>query len=236
MLKMNDPVPLYKQLMNRLKELINAGVYKPGDRLPSEVEMAKQNSVSVITTRKAVSELAKEGLVEKKQGKGTFVTVQKHKRDINQIMSFSELCKSMGAIPGGRLLECKLMIPDGEILNQLELPPNSQTIFISRLRFVNGEPMAIEINYFPLKYTFLQAENLDDNSLFEILAQKSNTHITQSRKVIEICWSKAEEAELLCIKKNSPLLLIRSTAYSESCEAVFAGIQLINGERFKLRV
>ncbi|MEN6316012.1 MAG: GntR family transcriptional regulator [Clostridiaceae bacterium] len=236
MLNTNDPVPLYKQLMDEIKESISTGYYKPGDRLPSEIEMAKQNGVSVITARKAVSELAKEGIVNKRQGKGTFVAVQKYKRDINQIMSFSESCRSMGAVPGGRLLERKLMIPDGNILKELELPPLTQVVYISRLRFANGEPIAIEISYFPIKYAFLMEEPLDDNSLFEILDSKSNTRITKSRKSIEICWSSAKEAELLRIKKKSPLLLIHSTAYSETGQIVFAGTQLINGARFKLRV
>lgn len=65
MLKSKAITPLYEQLMEQLKKQIASGVYKPGDQLPSEIEMAKQNNVSVITARKAMNELAALGFVEK---------------------------------------------------------------------------------------------------------------------------------------------------------------------------
>lgn len=72
---------------------------KPGDRLLPEVEMAKYYQVSVITARKAMDELAAQGLIEKKQGKGTFVTSPKYGRDYTHIQGFSESCLARGLKP-----------------------------------------------------------------------------------------------------------------------------------------
>jgi GntR family transcriptional regulator len=236
MLKSKAITPLYEQLMEQLKKQIASGVYKPGDQLPSEIEMAKQNNVSVITARKAMNELAALGFVEKKQGKGTFVAVPKYWRDYTQILGFSEACRLSGLKAGSRLLDHKLVVPNAKILESLELPEGSQTVYISRLRFVNGEPMAIEINYFSLKYAFLLNETLED-SLFQVLRDKANVTITKSKKQIEICRATAKEAKLLNVSRNYPLLLVRSTAYGGADGGpVYACSQLINGERFTLYV
>lgn len=236
MLNRNDVVPLYKQLQEELRKQIQSGELKPREKIPSEVNLAKQYNVSVITARKAVSELAKEELVEKKQGKGTFVTGQKYQRDLHQIISFSEFCRLNGAVAGGRLLECKLIDPDKKILQKLERPEGEQVLFISRLRYMNGEPMSIETNHFPISYSYLINENLDGNSLFDILKERSGTEVTISRRTLEICRATPQEARHLSVSRGSPLILIRSIAYSPKNQPVFVGSQLINGERYQFIV
>lgn len=233
MLKSKAVTPLYEQLMDKLKDQIGSGYYQPGDQLPSEVDMARRNDVSVITARKAVNELAALGFVEKKQGKGTFVAVPKYWRDYRRIMGFSESCRMAGLTAGSQLLEHKLVVAPDKILSSLGLPAGAQTVFISRLRFVNSQPMAIENNYFSLKYAFL-LEELLDGSLFDILKEKANVIVAKSQKQIEICRATSSEAKLLNISKNDPLLLVKSTAYTETGEPVYVGSQIINGERFTL--
>ncbi len=231
----NVIVPLYEQLMDKLKEGINSGIYKPGDKLPSEIDMAKQNNVSVITSRKAMNELVASGYVEKKQGKGTFVATPKYGRDYTHIMGFSESCNLMGLKAGSKLLEHKIVVPRSNVLEALGLLPGSQTVFITRLRYVNGEPMAIEDNYFPLEFAFLLNETLED-SLFAILREKANIQIVKSNKIIEICRATTKEAQLLNLRKNNPLLLVRGTAFANNGKPVYVGTQIINGERFKFHI
>ena len=170
-LEANAVVPLYRQLMEKLQKEITSGILKPGDRLLPEVEMAKYYQVSVITARKAMDELAAQGLIEKKQGKGTFVTSPKYGRDYTHIQGFSESCLARGLKPGARLLQKEIVAPKSSILESLGLDENSQTVKIVRLRYVNDEPMVIETSYFPLDYAFLLQENLD-GSLFQVLREK----------------------------------------------------------------
>lgn len=235
MLKSNVVIPLYEQLMNKLRDEILTGVYKPGEKFPSEIEIAKLNNVSVITARRAMNELAALGMVEKKQGKGTFVAIKKYRRDYRNILSFSESCISKGLIPGSKLLEHKLVTPNQDILDELGLPVGCQCVFISRLRYVNSEPMSIENSYFSMNYEFLLSDPLD-KSLFAVLKEKRNIEITTSRKVIEICRATANEAKLLNVRKNNPLLLVRSTAFSGDEVPIYVCFQIINGERFKLDI
>ena len=74
--------PLYLKIYQSLKQDIENGVYKPGDKIMTEAEMAKEYGVSLITVRKAVGSLMEKGLVVRKQGKGTFVTKPKYSRNM----------------------------------------------------------------------------------------------------------------------------------------------------------
>lgn len=228
--------PLYIQLMEELEEKIAKGVFAPGDRLQSEMEMAKTYGVSIITVRNAVSALVEKGLIEKKQGKGTFVTKQKYTRDIKKLQSFTELCERSGVKAGGKMLENKLVIPDDKTAKMLGIEKGSQAIFISRVRSADGEPVAIENNYFSLKYAFLLGQSFDDNSLFVYMKEHSNMAVAVSEKRFELCRATAREAELLKIKKNDPLLYIKSVTYTKENEPIYVGTQIVNGDRFSFYV
>lgn len=222
--------PLYVQLMNQLEEKIRCGVYQPGERLKSESEMAKAFGVSIITVRSAVKGLAEKGLVERKQGKGTFVSKPKFMKDMKNLQSFSEMCRHMGMEPGGKMLENRLIPADEKTRKLLGLEKGSQVIFVSRLRYVNGEPVAIEKNYFPLKYAFLLEERFDNNSLFAVLHEKGKVAVSASEKWIELCRATTTEAKLLEVNRGAPLLFIKSVTYTEDHEPLYVGIQIFNGE------
>ena len=121
----NSIVPLYAQIVESLKRDIENGVYNATERIPAEAELAKQYNVSRITVRRAVDDLVSQGLVEKKQGKGTFICRQKFAKDIKNLQSFSEMCRHMNMKPGGRMLENKLVLADDKIQKQLNLEPGS---------------------------------------------------------------------------------------------------------------
>lgn len=223
--------PLYVQLMADVEDKIIRGVYQPGERLQSESEMAKTFGVSIITVRNAVSALVEKGLVEKKQGKGTFVSRPKFTKDIKKLQSFTEMCKHMGMTSGGRMLENNLVTADEKTRKLLGLEKGSQVIFISRVRYADNEPVAIESNYYPIKYAFLLGETFDDNSLFEFMKEKAGVMVAVSEKWIELCKATSREAELLKLTKGTSLLYIKSVAYTQDKEPIYVGTQIFNGER-----
>ena len=88
MLDEQNVVPLYKQLISELEGKIAQGIYQPGEQLMPESDMAKTFGVSLITVRKALKELADRGLIERQQGKGTFVRKTKITRDSRSCAGF----------------------------------------------------------------------------------------------------------------------------------------------------
>lgn len=236
MLKQDAITPLYVQLMDELEASIRNGVYKPGDKIMTETEMAKEYGVSLITVRKAVGSLMEKGLVVRKQGKGTFVTKPKYSRNMKKLQSFTEMCEQMGVKPGAQVLENRLIMADKKVADRLGIEPGSNVVYISRLRLADGEPVQVEKSYFPLKYAFLLEEDLNNGSMFECLKEKAGAKVASSEKMIELCRATAEEAALMDVKKGDYLLFVKSTAYDENGEPMYAGIQLINGDRFSLYV
>lgn len=236
MLNQDAMTPLYVQLMAEIEKEIQQGIYKPGDKIMTESEMAKTYGVSLITVRKAMGSLMERGLVVRKQGKGTFVTKPKISKNIRKLQSFSEMCRQMGLRPGARMLENRLVQVDPKMAARLGVEPGSNVIYISRLRYADQEPVQVEKNYFPLKYAFLLDAKFDNNSLFEFLSEKAGVRVAASEKMIELCRATAEEAALLDMKKGDNLLFVRSMAYDDAGEPLYAGIQIINGDRFSLYV
>ena len=236
MLKQDAITPLYVQLMEELETSIRNGVYKPGDKIMTEAEMAKEYGVSLITVRKAVGSLMEKGLVMRKQGKGTFVTKPKYSRNMKKLQSFTEMCEQMGVKPGAQVLENRLIMADKKVADRLGIEPGSNVVYISRLCLADGEPVQVEKSYFPLKYAFLLEEDLNNGSMFECLKEKAGAKVASSEKMIELCRATAEEAALMDVKKGDYLLFVKSTAYDENGEPMYAGIQLINGDRFSLYV
>lgn len=98
-------VPLYKQLKDLLLQEIKEGIYKANQKIPTELELSEKYQISRMTVRKALAELVEEGVLAKKQGKGTFVQEEKMTEDLSSPNSFTNLCKRNGKVPGGKTLK-----------------------------------------------------------------------------------------------------------------------------------
>ncbi len=236
MLDGKSVIPLYAQLAADIEKKISNREYLPGQRLQTEREMAKTYGISIITVRKAIDVLIEKRLIERKQGKGTFVSKPKFSRNVKKLQGFSEMCVQMGVTPGARMLENRLVTADSKTAAKLEIEPKSKVVLISRLRFADNEPVQIEKNYFPIKYAFLLNAKLDNNSMLAYLKESCGAQVASSEKVIELCRATDEEAELLNVKKGDYLLFVKSTAYDENGDPLYVGIQIINGDRFSLYV
>ena len=231
----NGIIPLYKQAENILTERVRSGMYSMDERLPSEAEIAAEFGVSTITVKKALANMVAHGLLKRKQGKGTFVVSPKHNRDMRQVISFTQVCQLNGTVPGSKTLEQKV-IKTPDIFSQNMESTESLVVLISRLRYVDGAPMALETNWFPMSFSFLLEVDLENRSLFKVIYDKTDVTLFSARRSIEIYYANAKTAKLLKVDNGTPLLRVLSTMYDPACTPLFLGEQIINADHFKLIV
>ena len=163
--------PLYKQLMQKLRSDIQNGVYPVHSRIPSEQELCDTYQVSRVTVRKALAELTQEGLLNRHQGKGTFVGVPRIRKDLRDVNSFHDICRVMGSVPTTRLLHVQWVYPEETDARELNCEPGEQVLEIVRLRLADDIPVMLETNRFPADYGWLSEADLT-GSLYALLAEK----------------------------------------------------------------
>jgi DNA-binding GntR family transcriptional regulator len=170
-LEKNSQSPLYLQLMQRIRNDISEGVYPAGGRIPSEQELCETYSVSRVTVRKAILDLVHEGLLVRRQGKGTFVAGQRLCRDLRSLDSFADACISGGHQPDTRLISAQLIPAAGEDAQLLALPQQAQVLELCLLRLCDSEPVLLETLRFPAAYDYLRDEAAD-GSLYACLRRR----------------------------------------------------------------
>ena len=132
----------YEEIASHLRSLIAGS--QPGDRLPSDTELAAQFSVSRMTARQAVQVLEGEGLLDRQQGRGTFVTARPIPRVLGSPLSFTTSMRDRGLTASSIILDLSQQEPSAEDVEALGLEPGTTVRVLKRLRLADGVPMAIE--------------------------------------------------------------------------------------------
>lgn len=228
--------PLYLQLKRELINQMNGGQLKGGDQIPTESELCSAYHVGRNTVRNAIKELTQDGLLVKKQGKGTFVQHKKIEENVITNLSFTSVCKANGMVPSNKLVTVALQPASEADVKALHVDPNSKILYIARILYADGIPVIYDRLYLCEKYSDLIRENLDNVSVYALLYEKFRAVMRESHKVIELAYANEEESRLLDIKVGDPVLLMNETAYSTEGEPVHRTKQIILGDRFKYAV
>ncbi len=227
-------VPLYEQIMQEIKKDIEKKNYNTKHRLPTEEELAEQYGVSRITIRRAMAELVEQGLVKRKQGKGTFISPPKMHKDLKLSgFSFTELCEANGKIAGAKLLEAGLIpLDDPQVAEWLHIPKGDRALRIQRLRYASGVPCVIEDNYFPKEYVYLLEIDLEHDSLYRYLREEKDIEIVTGEMILRIVKADAKTAKLLEVPHNAPLLRTFGRIFRGDGEVLHVCKQVGYGEDF----
>jgi len=236
-LSLETDIPLYYQLVNIIKRNITAGTLKPGDVLPSESEMCKSFDISRSTVRQAVSMLEDEGLVVRKQGRGTYVAQPKVHRKTQNLYSFTSEISSLGQRPSSRLVEYEVMEPTPDIVKMLELDdPTTPVYKFSRIRYMDDEALILETSFYPqYLYPELTRPMVEKNSFYALLVQRGIIP-TEAVDSYEAVVLNRREAEILgCRPGSSAFAVQRVTRMADGKPCEFTQ-SLIRGDRVKLDV
>lgn len=231
------PMPLYQQLKQRLRNEIARGEYKPGDQLPAEPELIQQFGVSRITVRQALSDLAAEGLVVRRHGKGTFVTERRIQHELVRLTDFVEDMELAGLAPSSRVMEFTHEVAPAPVAAALVLPAEAEVVRVDRLRLANNEPIACDTAWLPLRYGALLSESdLAVETIIHVLEERFNIPIERGSFSITAAVASARCAQALQIAPGAPLLVIDRVSYTRNDEPIYMQRRFYRTDRVQYRV
>jgi GntR family transcriptional regulator len=225
-------LPFHRQVYADLRAAMDKGEWRPGDRLPPERELAQRYGCSLITVRHALGELAREQRIERTRGRGTFVLRQRIDHDFAGALSFAEEMQRRGLDPETRVVTSRVEPADKRVAAALEIPIGAAATYFERLRMADGEPLLLEqVHLSAERFPDLLTYDLEQNSLYDLLAERFDTLVVRAREAIEPILLRKREAELLGLRPRTPALIVEGVAFAHDGEPVEAARSYLAGER-----
>jgi len=202
----NSRIPFYLQLKELLLKDIEGGVYKSGDKIPTEFELCDAYQISRPTVRQAVDELVREGYLVRKRRLGTFVSPRVFTKAATIFRTFAEEISEKGLPHSAKLIKKEIVKASEELAKILKVNPGDPLFHIVRLRLADNEPLVIRDSIIPC---YLD-EDLFDQDLEELILYehfgKKGYYPYRSKQTFQAVKASKEEAGLLEIQENDPLL------------------------------
>ncbi len=214
--------PLYQQIKALITQSLQSGEWKPGELIPSEVELAGRFKVSQGTVRKAIDELAAENLVMRRQGKGTFVATHHEAR---AHFRFLRLMPDEGVPhqPDNRIIEVKRMRAPAEVARLLDLKSGDSVVYIKRVMSFDGAPTILEEMWLPgLLFKGLTAERLVEykGPMYGLFESEFGTRMIRASEKIRAVAADSGAALFLGVAEGAPLLCAERVSYTYGDKAV----------------
>jgi GntR family transcriptional regulator len=199
--------PRYREIESALRARI--ATLRPGQRLPSDMDLCAEFGVSRMTARHAMAQLTEEGLVRRDPGRGTFVAEPPTHRRANSLMTFSREMRRQGRVPTSRIVRRLLRAPTDPERQALRVHEGEQVVELCRVRSADGQPLAVETAVLPARCAdAVLGADLEAGSLHEALI---GSGIVPTRGTSSIAAEAASgtDAELLGIDPGEPMLVER---------------------------
>jgi GntR family transcriptional regulator len=214
--------PLYQQIKALITQSLQSGEWKPGELIPSEVELANRFKVSQGTVRKAIDELAAENLVMRRQGKGTFVSTHHEAR---AHFRFLRLMPDEGVphYPESKFIEVKRVRAPADVARLLDLKSGDAVIFIKRVQSFDGVPTIVEELWLPgAIFKGLTADRLVEykGPMYGLFESEFGTRMIRASEQIRAVGADAAAAQLLNVAAGTPLLNSERVSFTYGDKAV----------------
>ncbi|MGC9162474.1 MAG: GntR family transcriptional regulator [Thiomonas sp.] len=213
--------PLYRQIKGLITRGLQQGEWKPGELIPSEAELARRFGVSQGTVRKAVDELAAEGLLLRRQGRGTFVSTHQEERVkfrfLRLVPDTAEGDRAQPQPMERKFLECKRARAPQEVARALGIRSGEAVTQIRRLLLLAGRPVVYEDIYLPgAAFRALTAERLQSyrGPLYALFESEFATRMVRAEEKLRAVNASAQEARLLQVDPGQALLLVERLSFS----------------------
>jgi len=233
----NSFVPYYQQIVDHVRELVEKKVLREGDGFLSEGEIARTLGISKMPVRQAFQKLRAEGLLIVAKGKRPAVGSGRVPWNFQQLRGFSEEMRRRGLVPSARVLSMEAREPDLETAQALKLALEEKVYALRRLRFVNGEPVAVVTSYLPVRiFTGIERQDLEKQSLYQVFENVYKRKLRWAEETIGATIAAEEDAQVLQTKLGNPLLIIRETTFDVQNVPIEYSVSLLRGDRYTASV
>jgi GntR family transcriptional regulator len=211
--------PLYQQIKALILQGLQGGEWKPGEAIPSEMDLAARYRVSQGTVRKAIDELAAENLLLRRQGKGTFVATHAERHVQYRFLKLVPDTGERESEPPAQrtILDCKRTRASGEVARALGLRSGDAVMQVRRVLAFDGKPTILEDLWLPgVAFKGLTAEQMADYqgptyAMFEV---EFGVRMVRAQEKLRAVAADAVQARLLAVPAGTPLLSVERIAYT----------------------
>lgn len=227
---------LYEQIAATLCDEIERGSYEPSGKLPSEAELGERFGVSRVTVRLAIGKLVDDGLVERKQGKGTFATGKRFRHRLDALRGFYDSLARQGANPEMKLLRMEQAKKLPLSMRGVFAPSIKTAVYLERLHFVNDDVVALAQTWM-LPEAGETCERLaQTRPTYEILESLPGWRLARADMSVTAVAASRAIADQLRIEEESPVLVMKRTSRLSDGRVCEATLFHIRPERYEFTV
>jgi GntR family transcriptional regulator len=235
-LEKGSPVPLYHQVKDVLRERIDSGFWKPGERLPTEDALIASLRVSRITIRQALRDLSTLGYIRREQGRGTFVERARPDQRPRELASFTEEMRRRRAVASSSVLERGVTQASLVIAAILKVPRAAPVFRLRRLRLANGEPLGIQTAF--LSVALVPGVDEMDfepaTSLYDLLRARYGIQAARAKETHMAVLVGPDDADRLRVPAGSAALATERVVFLADGRPLEYVQSIMRGDRYKL--
>ena len=229
--------PKYAQVVAEIKRRIEGGQYAPGTLLPSEHQLVGEFGVSRPTVVRALGALRQDGWIDTEQGKGSFVRGRPAFTDVERTRPADDVLELAEIELSGELVQAGVKLAPPHVIALLKLKPGAKAFLRQRLLSQDGEPVKLASAWFPLELaagTDLASPELLGESIREHLRARKKVRFDHATERITARHPAGEEAALLQVGADVPVLSVIVTAYDATGAPLHVADLVLPGERHEL--
>lgn len=231
-IRTESELPLYFQLSTFIKNLILSKQLKPGDMIPSEKQLCDIYGISRTTVRQALDKLAKENLIIRRRGRGSYIANPKVHRNLDHLYNFTDDMKRIGLSPSSKVIMSRVIEASENMSKLFNISDNADVFKLVRVRLADNEPLLLEETYIPL-YVCPDITNIDfnKNSLYSILQTMYGLKLEKATETYEAVNLDIETAKILNCQSLSAAFSIQRIGYLENDTAFELTNSLVRSDK-----
>lgn len=226
-------LPVYTQIVERIKNKIKCGELNPGDAIDSEILLCKEFQASRMTVRKGLAVLAHEGYIYSIPGKGNFVQSPDYTK---YTLYYDEMSNFINSVDRSKLLQVNIIKPDEKLADSLQVSKNKNLVMIRRLFYTDGEPVAYDVKYLLYFRGMPIVEKEIQYATFPEMVSGATPLFALKKEIL--IYARAPDEDLkhdLNIYNDLPLLVVEQKLFNRENKVIGLGNTYFRGDYIKLK-